>query len=426
MKSRLGKLSLAFGLGITIVSMAGSAAAEKVNCSNEFRSGKLYFSQELYKKAVERFDLACEVCPDKAEYRGRLAMALCQYGSQRLTAALIEIFDEDLKAAALDSVAGMYDKAGKSFDEMLVLDDSKKAAKFVRENRKHFWVDRYNAGLKRYKDKEYEIAELEFRLGRSLDSQNVKAFSQGAIALIAMDKKLEAAELVKEGLAIDAEDEPLNRLIEQIYIDVARELTADAESDNDAGKAMEAVDYLDKVLERRGGSDADLLFERGVALLAAGAAASQSGAEDTESKATEHFLQASDNFGKAAELVPPEGENVDFHSAALFNQIQALLNAKNCELGIAVIKKYLEINFKDPAVWQWWAVCLSQQDNSTGAVAALMVSKSLEKDEILVDDAIKNAKSDEKSSMDTLGPPDGRLYLPGNRQRKSDQYLDLA
>ena len=405
MKLRVGKLSLAIGLGLTIVSVAGPVAAEKINCSNEYRSGKLYFSQELFKKAVEHFDLACEVCPDKAEYRGRYAMALCQYGSERLTSALIEILDPEMKRVALDSVVEMYSKAGDQFDAMVSLDDGKKAKKFVRENRKHFWVDRYNAGLKRYNDKEYETAELEFRLARNLDSKNVKAFSQGAIALIALDKKLDAAVLVKEGLAVDPEDERLNSLLEQIYIDVARELTVASEAEGDAAKAVEAVDYLDKVLQRRGGSDPDLFFERGVALLSAGTAESQDTTEDGESKATELFMEAADNFGKAAELVPPEGDNLDFHTAARFNQIQALLNAKNCEMGIEAIKKYLTLNYQESGIWQSWAVCLSLEDNSTGAVAALMASKSLAGDEISVDDVISNAKEDEKQAFDTLGRP---------------------
>src|SRR5512139_3818733 len=73
----LRRLSLVPTLSLAIsLAAVGPALAEDVNCANEFRSGKLYFSQKLYDKAVQRFGVAAGACPDKAEYRARYAMAL--------------------------------------------------------------------------------------------------------------------------------------------------------------------------------------------------------------------------------------------------------------------------------------------------------------------------------------------------------------
>jgi Flp pilus assembly protein TadD len=389
---------------VLVFSWSGLAAAERINCANEFRSGKLYFAQKIYKKSVQRFALAVQTCPDKAEYRARYAMALAQYGAERLV-YVPTIPEPEVKQALIDSVMAMYELAGAEFDSSLVYDDGRKNKKFVRENRKHFWVDRYNQGIKLYEEKNYEMAELQFRLARRIDVQNPRAYSQGAIALIGLNRRADAAQVVQQGLEQDPEDDRLNQLLENIYIDAATDLTREAESQNDAAKAMEAVAYLDQVLERRG-EDVNLLFKRGVAHMAAGTAEKASESEAGTSSAGERFLAAASDFGGAAEAISAE-EDQEFHLACLFNQIQCLMNADDCDAGVQKIKEYLGIEPKDAAIWQSWAICLSQQDDSQGAVGALMVSKSLATaQEIPVDDAVKNAKEDESQSLQELGPPD--------------------
>ena len=66
-RSTLAVLGLVTAVGASVLPRFTSA--QEVNCANEFRSGKLYFAQKIYRKAVGHFALAVKTCPDKAEYR---------------------------------------------------------------------------------------------------------------------------------------------------------------------------------------------------------------------------------------------------------------------------------------------------------------------------------------------------------------------
>jgi tetratricopeptide (TPR) repeat protein len=404
LKACLGFLCSGIGTAVLLAAIVAPAAAEKVNCSNEFRSGKLYFSQKLFEKAVHRFALSVETCPEKADYRGRYAIALAQYGGERLEDVLVFAPSEEAKAATIDSVVTMYQAAGAQFDTSKTLDPGKKNQKFVRENREHFWVERYNKGVKLLKEGKHEIAALEFHLARLLDPTRPLAYSQGAIALIYLDRKQEAATLVQAGLEREPEDKKLNDLLETIYIDAADDLieecersVSDGNTEEAVGKASEAVAYLDQVLERRGGGDENLIFKRGTAHLAGGSAQGEDG--------TESFKAAAADFSKAAELVSYE-DDANFHLAALFNQIQSLLKVGDCEGAIVVIKDFISKDYKDAGIWRSWAICLSEKEDPQAAVAALMLSKSLDGEAVDVQSAVEVAKEDAAAAVQALGPPD--------------------
>jgi len=417
LKHRMGPLALGLGVLSLLVSGVGTASAQKVNCANEFRSGKLYFSQKIFDKAVDRFGLAAETCPDKAEYRGRYAIALAQYGGVRLDYALTYTDDPEARQATVDSVETMFTMAGAEFDSAAALDESKKNQKFVRENREHYWVERYNLGVKLLGEENFEGAELQFRLARLVDGTRPKAFSQGAIALISLDRKSEAASLVQAGLEQAPDDERLNTLIESIYLDAAKSLTREAENasaDRDpataeaaVAKADAAIDYLNQVLERRGGSDADIFFDRGAAKLAAGSLIQgvHTG-EGISPQASERFKAAAEDFKQAGDIAGNEGENLQFYLNCLFNQIQALMNAENYDLVMAKIKEYITLDARDPAVWQMWAIGLSSLDDSNGAVNALMASKSLAGTELDAAESVKSAVGDAAAAAKALGSPD--------------------
>jgi len=414
----LGQIVAGLGLGAALLLPAASASAQKINCANEFRSGKLYFSQSIFDKAVQRFALAVETCPQKAEYRARYAVALCQYGEVRMTDALA--MDPEPRAPVLASVATWYDMAGREFDSSLVYDNSKSNQKFVRENREHYWVARYNEGIKLLKDNKPADADFQFRLARFVDKAQIKAYSQGALALINQDKKSEAASLVQHGLEIDPKDDQLNKLQESIYLDAARALVREAEdmadSQEDAPKAVDKTDqaltYLNQVLEKRGGKDPDVLFDRGSAYLARGRALDEADTSDVvPPDAVDADTKAAADFAAAAELVPADDpDNHDFHLAARFNEIQAYMNAESYDTALEKIRAYAGLDPMDPAIWQMWAVCLSKKGDSKGALSALMAYKSLNPgaggSEVPVADAVSTAKADAAAAVKELGNPD--------------------
>jgi tetratricopeptide (TPR) repeat protein len=408
---------------------SGTLHAQKVNCANEFRSGKLYFSQNIFDKAVDRFAVAVEVCPEKSEYRARYAIALAQFASERLV--YIPTLEDDPKAALTDSVETMFAMAGSEFDSAMAQEDAnKKIQKLVRESRKHFWVDRYNRGIKLNEDKDFPLADLNFRLARLVDASDPRAFSQGAIALIQMGDKTAAADLVQQGLELFADDEKLNSLQKSIFLDAAEELTKAGEKEKSLEKADEALKYLAQVEAKLDAPDADLLFKKGLAQMAAGGALGKP-AGDTPPDTAEsvaRYREAAESFVEAAKLIPfspdpvkdpvKEEERVgnnDFHLACQFNRIQSLWYAEDWDGTIAAIKGYIGLKYDDAAIWTIWTYCLQTQKKSDQAAAAIMVSKSLpaspnSKDpggtEISVEDARKNAKEDAAAALKELGPPD--------------------
>jgi hypothetical protein len=411
-------LALALGVLSILVTGVGPASAQKINCANEFRSGKLYFSQKILDKAVDRFALAVEACPEKPEYRGRYAIALAEYGGARLGDALVYIDDPEARQATIDSVEMMFTTAGAEFDSAAALDESKKNQKFVRENREHYWVERYNLGVKLLGEEDFEKAELQFRLARLIDSTPPKAYSQGAIALISIDHKSEAAALVQAGLEQAPDDERLNTLLESIYLDAAKGLTREAEEaaggGDEAGaaaavkKTEEAVEYLNKVLERRGGADADILFDRGAAKLAAGSLLQLSHeGEGIAPAAAAKFKESAADFEKSGELVKADEENRDFYLNTLFNQIQALINAEAYDPAMLKIKEYIALDAKDPAIWQMWAMGLvSKDDDSKRVMVALMASKSLAGEALDVVETAGAAVGDAAAALKANGNPD--------------------
>lgn len=399
---------------------SGPVHAQKVNCANEFRSGKLYFSQEIYNKAVDRFAVAVEVCPEKSEYRARYGIALAQFASERLV--YVPTLDGDEKAALVDSVKSMFALSGSEFDAALEQEDAnKKIQKLVRESRKHYWVDRYNRGIKLNEDGDYAMAALNFELARSLDKTDPRGYSQGAIALIQDEDKAGAADLVQQGLEVAPKDEKLNTLQKSIFLDAADDLTRQSEKEKSVAKADEALEYLAQVQAKLETPDADLLFKKGLAEMAAGGALGKPAGDtppDTAASAA-RYQAAAKSFDEAAKLIPfnptpakdPKKEedraaNNDFHLACLFNGIQSLWYAEDWDATIAAIKGYIALKYDEPAIWKIWTYCLQTQKLPDQAASAIMVSKSLEGTSISPDDAATNAKEDAAKALKELGKPD--------------------
>ncbi len=404
-------------LGITLaaaavtVSLVHPAAAQnqKVNCANEFRSGKLYFSQKVWDKAVEHFRLAAETCPEKGEYRARYAIALAQYADIVMQDQLVQAATKEAEQAAVDTAVAMFQHAGAEFDSSLAQDDSKKNQKFVRESRQHYWVDHYNAGLKLAKDEKFEEAALQLRIARILNPSEVKAYQQGAVVLIKAGRKPEAAMLVETALQIDPQNQDLKDLRDEIYLDAARTLID--EMTNQSGpeavaKSDSAIEYLHKVLAEKADTP-DAVFLMGSANLEAGSAIARADTGDAAAVSPEakaRFLKAAEDFQKAAALVPAEGENSEFHANALFNRMQALLNAQDYQEAKAAIKDYLAISPTDPAAWTLMAQALIQAGEQDDAVTALSVSKGLQGTKL--DPVSASPQKEEAEAFQSLGPPD--------------------
>ena len=409
MSLRWKTLGAALAVVMVSASLTQPVLAKKKNCANDFRSGKLYFSQKVYDKSVEKFAEAVAVCPEKWEYRARYAMALAQYAGiltqEAYTTAQTKAEQDSLLAVSLE----MFRHSGAEFDSATVYMKTKKARKFVRENREHFWAEHYNRGLKLAQEEKYKVATRELEIARLIDPGKPKAYLQGAVVFIKAGDKRKAAELVKAGLAVAPDDKELNKLLGSIYVDAARDLIDQAEKADSASVATkladEAIAYVDKVLDQRA-EDPNVYFERALANLTAGSALARESGDSLSAEAVERFRKAAEDFAAAAKLAPPEGENREFHLNALFNRVQALLNAKDVDEALAGIKGYLNLSPTDPAIWRLMAQALVQKGDTENTMMALTVNKSLKGREIPVDEAVKNAQKEELDVEKANGKPD--------------------
>lgn len=383
---------------LAIGSLATAAGAQEVNCANEFRSGKLYFSQKVFEKAVDRFALAVETCPDKGEYRARYAMALCEMGKQYIGNLPFATADE--RDTLLSKGLDFYKLAGEEFDASLETEEGqkKKLQKFVRENRGHYWADNFNEAIELQEKDDFSAAELHFKIARMLDRNELRSYSSEAVVLMRQDKVQEAMEIVDRGLEIDPQNERLAQIKSSIVLDVARNLAQEADQAKDCDKLSQALAYYDQLIEKDA-SDPNMLFERGLARLI-GSSIECGG--DGQNLAR----MSADDFKAAAALVDPEGENRQFFLDCKFNQLQAMASAGDSEAALAVAGEYTCLNPQDPGGWQLMAPLLIDSGNQDAVVAALMMAKSLAGSDVPVDQAVKDAKADAKADHGSMGNPD--------------------
>lgn len=401
--STMAVLGLVLATGASLLP-ARLTSAQEVNCANEFRSGKLYFAQKITRKAVDHFAISVKACPDKAEYRARYAMALAQLGEEKLK-IVEDTGDVAGSKADVDSVLDMYKLAGSEFDASLKADPSKQNVKFVKENRKHFWVARYNEGIKLSKEEKNDAAVVEFKLARSIDPTEIKPYEQGAFVLINQGNKSEAAALISEGLAIAPNDTTLLKLREQVGASEARDLVKKAEepttTPEEAAQLCARADSLYTAKLKTDEKDSNTYFDRGLSRLTWAAAVASK--DSVQSVAI--YGKAAEDFHKARELVPASTDTA-FYQSSLYNDIQASMNAGNVSKAVDMVKEYMNYDCKDGGMWKTYAQALYlNKDQQKGAVA-LIISNSMSKgSEVPMADAVKNAKEDAQKALSDRGNP---------------------
>jgi tetratricopeptide (TPR) repeat protein len=401
--STLAVLGLVLATGASLFLPARLTSAQEVNCANEFRSGKLYFAQKINRKAVDHFAVSVKACPDKAEYRARYAMALAQFGEDKL--AIVEATgDVAGNKADVDTVLDLYKLAGSEFDASLKVDPSKGNVKFVKENRRHFWVNRYNEGIKLSKEEKHDAAVVEFKLARYVDPTEIKPYAQGAIELFNQGNKSEASALIREGMVIAPNDTTLAGLLIKFGADEARDLVKKAE--DPATPPEEAVllcaraDSLYTAKLKTNDKDAYTFFDRGLGRLTwAATLASKDSAQSVGI-----YGKAAEDFHKAGELTPASTDSA-FYQSALYNEIQASMNAGNVSKAVDMVKEYMNYDCKDGGMWKTYAQALYLNKDKQGAVA-LIISNSMSRgNEVALADAIKNAQEDAKKALSERGNP---------------------
>jgi len=404
--STLAVLGLVMATGATVV-LPRFTSAQEVNCANEFRSGKLYFAQKIYRKAVDHFAISVKACPDKAEYRARYAMALAQLGEDKLK--VVEATgDVAGNQADVDSVLDMFKLAGSEFDASLKADPSKQNVKFVNENRQHFWVARYNEGIKLSGEEKHDAASMEFDLARRINQTEIKAYKQGVVSLINQGKKTEAAALIGAGLAIAPNDSTLLKYREQLGADEAGDIIKQLEdastTPEQAGPLCSKADslYTAKIdANPKDPNVANTYFDRGLGRLTCAAVIA---AKDS-AQSVAIYAKAAEDFHKSREL-KPASTDANFYQSALYNEIQASMNAGDVGKALDMIKEYLNYDCKDGGMWKSYAQALYLKGEQQKGAVALIISNAMSKgNEVPLADATKGATEDTKKALDERGNP---------------------
>jgi len=405
--TRVGRgLFVAVALILATIPAGRAAADEDINCSNEFRSGKLYFSpdQALYEKARDSFARAAGACPEKGEYRARYAMALCECGklyTSNLLGATPEAAD-----TLTARIKEFYGLAGSEFEAALQTEDGKKKKlqNFVDDNRTHYWVEVYNDALKLTEDGSFADADVRFQDARLLNPNDIRAYQQGVIPLIKMGKKEDALALVETGLLIEPQDEKLNQLKMNITHGMAADLIDRAETEENADFLKQAIVMYQQLLEKSP-DDPNLIYELGLAEL--------TGAElvgkDDEAARAALYGDSVLHFRKAADLVPADGDNRDFHVNCIFYIAQALTSAGKVDEALAAAREYVCLSPLDPLGWQFVVVNLLDKQDQAGVVSSLMMKKSLDPQvgqEIPVEGATDAASGPIQEALAANGKPD--------------------
>jgi len=309
----------------------------------------------------------------------------------------------DTRDSLVTQGVSYYTKAGEEFAAALATKDGarKKLQKFVRNNRGHYWVENYNAAIGRQDDQDFEGAELLFRIARVLDPNNLKAYTSGAGALVHLNRLEESMQLVKNGLAIDPTDKKLLKVQSSLVHDLAGRLAEDADKNKDPAKLLQALQYYDSLIGDNA-KDPNLFFERGLAQLAGGDIVEKTSPDSSRAL----YERAAEDFATAASFVDPDGDQRQFLIDCKFNRLQALSSAREKDKVLAADEEYVCLQPTDPAGWQFLATARIDADDQDGAVAALMMAKSLSGSEVPLDVALQDPKGDSKAAFKELGKPD--------------------
>jgi tetratricopeptide (TPR) repeat protein len=330
----------------------------------EKEKGNLEDANRIFGKAVRELTIGTTEDPKDGEAFGYLGWAY----------------------AELDSA----EKAGAAFDQAMVkLANDPKKLKQVSDNREHYWVVYYNAGLQRYKDADQivplkdllgstdpkaadaraklEQSAIEFRKAIAILPSKAEAYNNMAVVLALQGRFDDAAAVVDQGLKVDPENENLKARKDSMYNNVVVKLLEE-------GKYDEAVAQLEKSLERNPtdygllGRIAQTSYEHGQKL---DEKKDATGAKTAYDKAVVYF-------GRAAEQAPADslkrdmrynqavaaqaGGDVQTAAKVLFDLVQE--HPKDATLHKMLRGSYEKLGQKKKADEQIWVV-LGMADNSS-------------------------------------------------------------
>ena len=320
-----------FSSSLLLLGLIGAFAITGCAQNPHLSGGRLYRSQKIYDKAQRELELAVQQEPKNPLAHLELGMVYAEIGETK--------------------------KAGQEFDKAVELDP--KTQKDVDANRKHYWVEHFNAGI-RLSNEEQNFAEAakEFEKAIDLDSKDVRAYTNLAFCLRKTGQPDRALALFQKALTLNPTDVNARKNLAASYLDMAR------------GEAKERR-FLDAIVlyEKALGLDTTLVetqFELANAYSEAALAESIAVAK------TQYYDKAIALYNRVLERTP---DNID----ATFNLGTAYLAMDKLDEALPFLQKAVNLDPKAFDFHYRLGRAYARAGSDEMAVAEIVMSKALQR-----------------------------------------------
>jgi tetratricopeptide (TPR) repeat protein len=321
------KLALRILLGLVVVAALFLGGCAK---NPHLAGGILYLSQQNYEKAVRELETAVEQEPNNGEAHLKLAMAYAEIGDTK--------------------------RAGEEFNRALELNP--KLQKDVEANRKHYWVEHFNEGVRlSQEEKAFEEAAKEFERAIELDPIDVRAYTNLGFCYTQLGEHEKALALFEKAAELNPTDETSRRNLAGIYEDIAK-------NHFKTGDYPEAIRFYGKALELEP-DRINCAFQLGICHF------QKASAETSATAARADYQKALELYSRVLEQEP---EEVD----VIFNMGIANLALDNMDEAIKLLQQSVD---KDPKVSEFHKIlgrAYARSGMQELAVTELVISKALD------------------------------------------------
>ena len=247
-------------------------------------------------------------------------------------------------------------RAGAEFDKVLRLDP--KMRKDVDTNRRHYWIVKFNEGLRLCSvEKNYAEGAKEFQRAVDLDPADVLAYTNLAFCLGQLGKHQEAVALLEKAAALNPTDEKAKKNLAALYEETAK-------NDFKDGRYSKAMTLYSKALE--------MDPKRVGCLLQLGNCYFQEALVETS------MVAARLDYERAIEFYKRVGEDDPDDIDAVFNMGMAYLALGNLDESIRLLRDAVD---RDPRVCEFHKMlgtAYARTGDNELAVAELVLSKALD------------------------------------------------
>ncbi len=314
---------------LVLVALAATVAITGCAQNPHLSGGRLYRSQKVYDKALRELELAVQQEPQNPLAHLELGMVYAEIGETK--------------------------KAGAEFDKAVELDP--KMQKDVEANRRHYWVEHFNAGIRlSNEEKNFEEAAKEFEKAIDLDPQDARAYTNLAFCLRKIGRQDEALDLFEKAASLNPTDPTARKNLAASYVDLGRGEAKD-------GNFGAALKLFEKALELD-----STLVETEFELANAYSQAAQ--ADTTEEEKAAKYEKAISLYTRVVGRDPN-------HIDAIFNLGTAYLAMERADEALPLLKKAVDLDPKVHDFHNRLGRAYARQGNDEMAVAEIVVSKAL-------------------------------------------------